>query len=164
MNNEVLVQMVLTSWNKYITQTDELVNHFSDEELLSEIAPGRNRGIYILGHLIAIHDKMLPLLGMGSEVNADLFEVFVTNPDSKRATAFAVKQLKERWSTQNELFANYFQRVKTDEWFDKHTQVSEEDFKKDPKRNRLNIVLTRIPHLTYHFGQLKLLKSDKGQI
>jgi hypothetical protein len=46
-----------------------------------------------------------------------------------------------------------------DEWFQKHTAVTSEDFAKEPHRNRLNIVVTRTSHLSYHLGQLVLLKS-----
>ena len=34
----------------------------------------------------------------------------------------------------------------------------EEDFIKEPHRNKLNIILTRTTHLSYHTGQLALLK------
>ena len=41
--------------------------------------------------------------------------------------------------------------------FEKHTAVSEEDFSKEPHRNKLNIVISRTSHLQYHTGQLVLL-------
>ncbi len=36
--------------------------------------------------------------------------------------------------------------------------VSDEDFEKEPHRNKLNIIVTRTSHLSYHTGQLILLK------
>jgi hypothetical protein len=51
-----------------------------------------------------------------------------------------------------------FDSLKAEEWLEKHTAVSEEDFKQEPHRNKLNIIVTRTTHLTYHTGQLALLK------
>jgi len=41
----------------------------------------------------------------------------------------------------------------------KHTSVSEEDFAKEPHRNRLNVLTTRTTHLASHYGQLIFLKK-----
>lgn len=51
-----------------------------------------------------------------------------------------------------------FDSLKPEEWFEKHTAVSTEDFEREPHRNKLNIVVTRTSHLQYHLGQLQLLK------
>jgi uncharacterized damage-inducible protein DinB len=92
-------------------------------------------------------------------MNSGLFDVYVERADNKSETAYTVSQVKEKWSQQNSVFEEYFAKTKTDEWFEKHTRVSTEEFEKDRKRNRLNVILARIPHLTYHQGQLALLKK-----
>jgi len=56
------------------------------------------------------------------------------------------------------VLAEKFSTVKPDEWFQKHNSVSAEDFIKEPHRNRLNIIITRTTHLSYHLGQFILLK------
>lgn len=45
--------------------TNKIFDNLSDEQLMHEVSPGRNRGIYLLGHLTAVHDLMLPLLRFG---------------------------------------------------------------------------------------------------
>jgi hypothetical protein len=47
--------------------------------------------------------------------------------------------------------------MKPDQWFEKHAALSEEDFSREPYRNKLNIIITRTSHLQYHTGQLVLL-------
>jgi len=42
------------------------------------------------------------------------------------------------------------------DWGQKHVVVSEEDFAKDPSRNRFAILLSRTNHLSYHLGQAVL--------
>lgn len=64
-SEDIFIKMVLDAWHTHIKRTDELFNSLSDEQLMKEIAQGRNRGIYLLGHLAAVHDRILPLLGTG---------------------------------------------------------------------------------------------------
>jgi hypothetical protein len=47
--------------------------------------------------------------------------------------------------------------MKADEWFNKHTAVSAEDFAKEPHRNKLNVIVNRTNHTSYHLGQLVYL-------
>ena len=46
-----------------------------------QIAPNRNRGSYLLGHLIAVHDDMLILLDMGGKLFPDLERPFIKLAD-----------------------------------------------------------------------------------
>jgi hypothetical protein len=42
------------------------------------------------------------------------------------------------------------------DWLQRHSAVSEEEFAKDPSRNRFSILLSRTNHLSYHLGQAVL--------
>lgn len=59
--NQTTVKMIMDRWNASIKNYDNLLNSLTDNRLENEITPGKNRGIYILGHLIAVHDDMLIL-------------------------------------------------------------------------------------------------------
>ncbi|MBL7922090.1 MAG: DinB family protein [Bacteroidia bacterium] len=155
---DISVKMILDRWNASIKNVDALFNLFSDEQLQKEIAPGKNRGVYLLGHLIAVHDDMLILLNMGEKLYPQLNETFLKMPDKTTATLPSIAELKNFWTKQCEVLAQKFAVVKTEEWFEKHTAVSNEDFAKEPHRNKLNIIITRTSHLQYHAGQLVLLK------
>jgi hypothetical protein len=43
-------------------------------------------------------------------------------------------------------------------WLQKHTGVSDDDFIKDPMRNRLAVVMNRTSHASYHARQAALTK------
>jgi hypothetical protein len=75
--------MVLDAWHTHIKRTNELFNSLSDEQLMKEVALGRNRGIYILGHLAAVHDAILPLLELGNPLHSNLWDPFVERPDKQ---------------------------------------------------------------------------------
>jgi hypothetical protein len=133
------------------------LNSLTDEQLQKEIAPGKNRGTYLLGHLIAVHDDMLKLLDLGEKLYPELFETFIKQADKAATNTPTTSELREMWENQNSLLQEKFEKMKPEDWFAKHTAVSEEDFAKEPHRNKLNIIITRTSHLQYHMGQIALL-------
>jgi hypothetical protein len=157
--NEILKKIVLDTWNTQVSRTTKLVDGLTDEQLMQEIAPGRNSGIYLLGHLTAVHDHMLPLLGFGEKLHPELEEIFIKNPDKSGLQKPAAGQLRNSWNEVNTLLTAKLTALSIGQWFEKHTSVSEEDFVKEPHRNRLNVVVSRINHLSYHLGQMMLLKK-----
>ena len=120
------------------------------------MAPGKNRVIYLWGHLIAIHDAMFPILGLGPRLHPDLDAIFVDNPDKAVAEIPSAGQLKQYWDEVNGELFSQFQNLSPDEWLLRHRAMSEEDYAKDPARNRLAVLLNRTNHLSYHVGQVTL--------
>lgn len=155
---EMMIQMVLDRWNASLKDMDRLLSDLTDEALQKEVSPGKNRGIYLLGHLIAVHDDMLRLLDMGDKVYPALQELFIKSPDKATAQLPPVAELRTYWARQSEEFDQKLEGWKSYQWFEKHTAVSAEDFAIEPHRNKLNIIITRTSHLQYHLGQLALLK------
>jgi hypothetical protein len=161
MNKEQLfVKMALSAWETHIGRASELLNSLSDEQLLNEIAPNRNSGIYLIGHLIAIHDAMNDILGLGKRSHLELDEAFVQNPDHSGFDMPAVSVLKKYWNDVHQKLGDALKQLSPDEWFKRHTHMTEEDFAKEPHRNKLNVLINRTNHLAYHLGQLRLLKSN----
>lgn len=159
--NQIMVKMVLDRWFSLVRNFDTTLNALTDEDLDREIAPGRNRGIYLLGHMVAVHDDMLRLLDWGKSMYPQLHEPFVHSPDKAIAQIPSAKELRACWAEQNSFLAPKINGLQTADWFEKHTAVSTEDFAKEPHRNKLNIMLTRCTHLAYHHGQIILLEAKK---
>ena len=155
---DLMLKMIFDRWYASVKSCDTLLGSLSDEQLQREIAPGKNRGIYLLGHLIAAHDDVIRLLDLGEKLYPELNEPFLKSPDKAVADIPSVSELRKCWTTQCEFLKQKFESIKTDEWFDRHTAVSAEDFAKEPHRNKLNIIITRTTHLQYHIGQMVLLK------
>jgi hypothetical protein len=149
---------VLANWETAINRAISFFDRCSDADLLKPIAPGKNRVVYLLGHLIAVHDRMLPLLGLGDRRYPQLDDVFITNPDNPGATLPPAGELRSQWVAINKVLTEKLRAWKPEEWLMKHESVSAADFEKEPHRNRLNVVLSRTGHLSYHQGQLALLK------
>ncbi len=155
---EVILKMVFDRWNASIKNCDALLESLTDEQLNREIVPGKNRGVYLLGHLIAAHDDVLVLLGLGEKLYPELYEPFLKLPDNAATVFPPAATLREFWTRQCAVLQEKFGQLKAEDWFEKHTAVSAEDFAKEPHRNKLNIIVTRTTHLQYHLGQMVLLK------
>lgn len=156
--DHIAVKMVIDRWEASLKSFDTLVNELSDVQLAKDIVVGKNRGVYLLGHMIAAHDSLLILLGLHERQYPELEEMFLKAADKVVAEIPNTAELRKMWAAQCALIQKLFATMSVDNWFEKHTAVSAEDFEKEPHRNKLNIVLTRSTHLNYHTGQLKLLK------
>ncbi len=156
---QLIVKSVLDAWNSRIEAANKLFDMLSDEDLEREVSPGKNRGLYLLGHLALVHDKMLPLLNFENQNYPHLDEVFLYKPDKTVAEIPSIKEIRLIWNEVNSKLTNHYNKLTAEQWFEKHTSVSEEDFIKEPHRNRLNVVIGRTNHLQYHIGQVALLKK-----
>ncbi|HMU46838.1 MAG TPA: DinB family protein [Chitinophagaceae bacterium] len=155
---ELLVKMSLMAWDAQNNALNKLLNELSDEQLQKEIAPGRNRGIYLLGHLVAVSDGMIPLMDFGEKLFPDLYPVFVKEPDNATNDLPSAAELKRDLEAVNAKLNEKIKTTTTAQWFERHTAVSPEDFAKEPHRNKLNIIINRTGHMAYHIGQMVLLK------
>jgi hypothetical protein len=157
MEQQLMVKMLLDSWHSTIASTNKLLNTLTDEQLQGDVAPGRNSGTYLLGHLTAVHDRMLPLLGFEEQAFPHFNEVFLNSPDKSGKDMPPISELRIYWNQTNEKLANHFKGLQPGEWFEKHTAVSPEDFAKEPHRNKLNVLISRTNHLANHLGQMVFL-------
>lgn len=159
MNDQIITKMVLDSWFSSVKRADALFEKLTDEEMLNEVAPNRNRGIYLIGHLAAVHDMMLPLLNLREPMYPELKASFIRTPDNPEVHPFSVSELRQFWVKINAELKKHFDNMKGDQWLQKHNSISTEDFAKEPHRNRLNVVISRTNHISYHMGQLAFLKN-----
>jgi hypothetical protein len=155
----LFIKMALTAWQTQNTRVDKLLETLTDEQFHAEIAPGKNTGTYLIGHLAATNDALFPLFGIGEKLYPELEKLFQTTPDKSGLTFPSLTELKKSWKTINEKLTQHFNHFTPADWFSKHTSVSEEDFAKEPHRNKLNVLLGRTTHQGYHIGQLILLKK-----
>lgn len=156
---ELFIKMVLSNWETQISRMNSLIAKLTDEQLTAQTAPGRNSGIYLLGHLAAVSDGMFTFIGLGERVNPEMDVIFLNNPDSFAIKNPSIDEIKEYWSSVNASLAQKIKEMGVDEWFTRHSAISEEDFEKEPHRNKLNIVINRTNHLSYHLGQLAYLAN-----
>jgi uncharacterized damage-inducible protein DinB len=153
--DKLSVQVAINSWRSTVERVNKMLSNLPDDQLLKEVAPGRNRVVYLLGHLTAAHDAMFPILGLGERLHPELDAIFVSNPDKTEAQP-PVGELRKYWEEVNGKLLAQFATLSPDEWLLRHNAMSEEDYAKDPTRNRLAVLLSRTNHMSYHLGQMTL--------
>src|SRR5271168_3068280 len=155
---QALVTSTVNSWKSAIERADKLFLPLTEAQLQKEVAPGKNRLIYLWGHLTAVHDRMLPLLVLGERLHPELDAPFLSNPD--RATQMpSVAVIKKDWDEVNSKLLAGFESLSGSQWLQRHASVSEDDFAKDPSRNRFSILLSRMNHISFHLGQTALISK-----
>jgi hypothetical protein len=85
-------------------------------------------------------------------------EAYIKSPDRALPDPISVTDLKKAWGEVNHKLTSAFEAFTPKEWLEKHTAVSDEDFAKDPTRNRLALVMNRTNHASFHRGQAILAK------
>ena len=155
-SHELPVKVAINSWRLVVERADKIFSRLTEDQLVSEVAPGKNRVIYLWGHLIAIHDAMFSILGLGSRLHPELDAIFVSNLDKTASQLPSAGELKEIWDEVNSTLLSQFESLSAGEWLQRHRAMSEEDYAKDPTRNRLAVLLNRTNHTSYHLGQVNL--------
>lgn len=158
-NSDLFVKMVLQAWESQIARTSKLINSLTDEQLMSEVAPGKNRGIYLVGHLTSVNDSLFTLLGIGEKLLPEYENIFIKSPDKSVVEMPDIAELKNNWNKVYQKLSERFKEMTSDDWFGRHMSVTPEDFAKEPHRNRLNVIMSRTNHEGYHYGQLIFLQK-----
>ncbi|KOS07254.1 hypothetical protein AM493_15330 [Flavobacterium akiainvivens] len=151
----------INAWHTQVKGITAFFEKYTDADYLKPIAPNRNRPIYILGHLIAANDVLMPLLGFGQKLFPELEEQFITNADNPHAAMPSLLELRQKWETQQGILNKHFNSLEPQQWLERHTAVSEAAFAAEPHRNRLTALLARTAHMSYHLGQLNLFPEKK---
>src|SRR5436189_4991760 len=77
-----LIDSAVRNWRSNVDRAGNLFGNLPQEQLLQEVAPGKNRLIYLWGHLTAFSDALIPLLGFGDRIHPELDLMFVSKPRS----------------------------------------------------------------------------------
>jgi DinB superfamily len=156
-----LIDSALRGWKFNVERAEELFGTLSPEQLEREVAPGKNRLIYLWGHLAAVNDRLLPLLGIGERLHPEFDSMFISNPDKSVALTVSKETLKPAWQEINQKLWEGFSKFSDSDWTQRHAAVSEQDFEREPHRNRFGVLLGRTAHLAYHLGQAALARPKE---
>ena len=151
-----LIDSALRAWRFNVERAEELFGGLSPEQLEREVAPGKNRLIYLWGHLAAVSDGLFPLLGIGERLHPEFDGMFISNPDKSVQLTVSGQSLKAAWQEINQKLWEGIAKFSASDWAQRHTAVSEQDFQREPHRNRFAVLLGRTAHLAYHLGQAAL--------
>ena len=156
-----IIQSAIGNWNLTLTRLNKFFGGLSPEDFFQPVAPGKNRIVYILGHLAAVHDRTVEVLGIGKRLRPELDPVFLTNPDRAIEPVPESGELMQLWNEINGRLSGGLLTFGPAQWAGRHQAVSEDDFRRDPTRTCLSVLLNRTNHAGYHLGQLMLSGRQK---
>jgi uncharacterized damage-inducible protein DinB len=153
-----VIEQLLNQWKNKVNQTTEGFRRLSEGSAMEAVAPDKNTAIYLLGHLITVHDGMFEALNLGERNYPDYDGLFLTAQHAD-STYPDFDLLLERWISLNDKLYSSIIGIKQEDWLTRHHYVSDADFLLEPHRNKLSILLTRFAHMFHHGGQLALIKK-----
>jgi hypothetical protein len=159
MQLDLIVKMNFTAWEMQNKRLAELVEKLTEQQILNETAPRRNTGAYLLGHITAVSDDMLKLLGIREKMFPEYYEIFIKSPVKSGKIFPSIAELKSAYKSVTNELNSHFSKFSSSDWLAKHTAVSDEDFAKEPHRNKLNVLINRTSHLSNHLGQMAYLNK-----
>lgn len=154
---ELFAATAVASWTQNLERLDKIFAAATDHDLQTEVAPGKNRLFYLLGHLVAVHDRMLPLLRLGARLHPELDQPFLIDADRTAPVTVTPATLRAAWTEVNTALNAAIAALPPAAWLERHDAVSVEDFAKEPLRNRLAVLLSRSAHVQFHTGQIRLV-------
>jgi hypothetical protein len=158
--DQTLAATAVQSWKMHLERAEKLFFGLSDAELLNPIAPGRNRLVYLFGHLLVVHDAMLPILDIGARRRPELDAPFLVEADGNVPDLPTGADLRRMWTDVHAVLNAGIDGFAPADWVAKHTLVSADDFAANPLRNRLAVLLNRTGHLAGHYAQALLARRS----
>ncbi len=80
----IFAKTAVNAWSIQVDRASKLIDSLSDEQLMTAIAPGKNRGIYLVGHIIAVHDAFPEILGLGKKLHPEFQVIFFADAGQRR--------------------------------------------------------------------------------
>jgi uncharacterized damage-inducible protein DinB len=134
------------------------IGNNSAENFDKQIVPNGNSPSWLFGHLADTDDMLLELFGIQSRLYPELKTIYHHDRGANQSNHLTKEELTSKWKNIIETLNKAFKNMNEQDWLGRHTAVSEEDFNKEPQRNKLNVLLSRVTHKASHLGQIALLK------
>ena len=156
-HEKTIIDLILSQFADKVQQATALFTTLGTEAALVPVAPGRNTIIYLLGHLLVVHDRLVEGLAIGERTHPELDHLFLA-PQQEATVYPDYQELLAAWQQVNAALVAQLATLSVADWLSPHAYVSAADFAREPHRNKLNLLLSRNGHLFHHDGQLVLVK------
>jgi uncharacterized damage-inducible protein DinB len=146
-------------WSTYNSRMQKVLDSVDDTRFSKPIAEGANSPSWILGHLVDTDDALLELFGIRERLFPDLKKIYHHERGTNQTGHLDKGELIKRFKAVSAELDKAFKSWSESDWLGRHNAVSEEDFKKEPHRNKLNVMLSRVAHKASHLGQVAMMKD-----
>ena len=150
------LDICLLQWDTYNRRMQKAIESIPDEKVYQSIVPGGNSPSWLMGHLADTDDALLELFGIRQRMFPELAKIYHHERGTNQSGHLSKAELLTKWKVIVAELDRTFRAMTESDWHSKHTAVSDEDFKKEPHRNKLNVMLSRVTHKASHLGQMAM--------
>ncbi|MDQ3021462.1 MAG: DinB family protein [Bacteroidota bacterium] len=158
----VLSKQFQRQYEMMLGWVDGTVNSLSDEDFKIELSPGKNTGVWILGHIIVSDDDLSTFLGKGELLFPWYVKLFGQGTKVQQVENYPdVATLKKCWKQVSERNKIIYSELTDKELNEPHAMI--EDFEKDYFKTKERVIMAWQLHQVYHTGQLAIIESRVGK-
>jgi hypothetical protein len=150
------IEICLLQWDAYHRRAIKTLESFNEEKYNLPVVPGGNSPSWLMGHLADTEDVLLELFGIRKRIFPELAKIYHHDRATNQTGHLSKQELITKWKEIATALDGAFKAMTESDWHAKHTAVSDEDFKKEPHRNKLNVMLSRVTHKASHLGQVAM--------
>jgi uncharacterized damage-inducible protein DinB len=151
------LEICLLQWDVYNRRLFKTLETLSEENFHKPIVSGGNSASWLLGHLADTDDALLELFAIRTRLFPELAQIYHHERGNNQAGHLSKADLLVKSKTITTELDKAFKSMSEQDWHSRHQAVTEEDFKKEPHRNKLNVMLSRVWHKASHLGQIAML-------
>ncbi len=150
------IEICLIQWDTYNRRMQKVLDTLSVENYNKSIVPNGNSPSWLIGHLADTDDALLELFGIGKRMFPELAKIYHHERGTNQTGHLTKEELTTQWKAIVSKLDHTFKSMSENDWHSRHMVVTEEDFKKEPQRNKLNVMLSRVSHKASHLGQVAM--------
>lgn len=150
------LEICLLQWDTYNRRMQRALDLLDEKKFYEPIMPGGNSPSWLMGHLADTDDALLELFGIRNRLFPELAKIYHHERGTNQSGHLSKEELTTTWRAIVAELDRAFKNMSEQDWHARHMAVSEEDFKKEPHRNKLNVMLSRVMHKASHLGQMAL--------
>jgi uncharacterized damage-inducible protein DinB len=151
------LEIALLQWDANTKRTLKTLESFNEENFHRQIVANGNSPSWLFGHLADTDDMLLELFGIRARLYPELKTIYHHERGSNLSNHLTRQELISKWKAIIAELDNAFKGINENDWLGRHMAVTEDEFQKEPQRNKLNVLLSRVTHKAYHLGQIALL-------
>jgi hypothetical protein len=155
-------KLLLEQYHFMLAWVDMYLDQLTDEELRSDIIPGKNHGVWILGHLVASDDTLSEYLGYGPTLFPETQRYAQGQPMLPVDECKPPTVLRDEWKQVCAKNEAIYQKL-TDAELDEPHAFLEGDPEKDYFKTKQGVIINWSLHQVHHAGQLALLLAKFGR-
>ena len=160
--NNILSKQFQRQYEMMVEWVNGTIDPLTDDEFKMEIYPGKNHGVWLLGHLVTSDDDFSMFMEKGEIMFPEYYEVFGQGSKLLSPEEYPpVSELRSAWKKVCEKNRKIYAELTDNELKLPHALVK--DIDKDYFKSKERVIMAWHLHQLYHAGQLGIIVSQAGK-